>query len=139
MLDSTQVELKIGEVASLSGVSVKTVRYYEEIGLLSPVVERSQSGYRLFNSQVLKRLAFIKRSQSLGLRLEEIQDILKVYDQGLLPCPEVKQHLESKVADISQKIAALSTLQSELQEILAHWQEQKDQDTVISTVCPNIQ
>ena len=52
---------KIGSVAACSGLSVKTVRYYEEMGLLSPAVKRSPAGYRLFGETVFNRLAFIKR------------------------------------------------------------------------------
>ena len=68
--------LKIGEIATSSGLSVKTIRYYEEIGLLSPVVVRSEAGYRLFEPQTLQRLVFIKRSQSLVISLKEIQAFL---------------------------------------------------------------
>jgi DNA-binding transcriptional MerR regulator len=131
--------LKIGEVAETSGLPVKTIRYYEEIGLLTPTVERSESRYRLFHAQVLNRLAFIKRSQSLGLNLKEIQQILAVHDQGELPCGEVKQHLEAKVAEITQQIEALKTLKTELQGILSGWQEQPAADRIQQTICPNIQ
>lgn len=132
--------LKIGEVATGSGLSVKTIRYYEEIGLLTPTVERSlSSGYRLFTPQVLNRLAFIKRSQSLGLSLSEVQQILQVHDHGELPCGEVKQHLEAKVADINRQMEALETLKAELQGILSGWQEQPSGDRLAQTVCPNIQ
>lgn len=85
--------LKIGEVAAISSLPIKTIRYYEEIGLLIPAVRRSEANYRLFEPTVLGRLAFIKRSQSLGLSLREIQDILAVHDQGQLPCDDVKQNL----------------------------------------------
>lgn len=132
--------LKIGEVAAASGLSVKTIRYYEEIGLLTPTVERSQSsGYRLFTAQTLNRLAFIKRSQALGLSLGEVQQILQVHDHGELPCGEVKQHLEAKVAEINRQMEALETLRSELQGILSGWQEQPSSDRLAQTICPNIQ
>lgn len=131
--------LKIGEVAETSGLPVKTIRYYEEIGLLTPTVERSEARYRLFHTQVLNRLAFIKRSQSLGLNLKEIQQILAVHDHGELPCGEVKQHLEAKVAEITQQIEALNTLRTELQGILSAWQEQPPADRIQHTICPNIQ
>jgi MerR family transcriptional regulator, copper efflux regulator len=101
--------LKIGEVASQSKLPIKTVRYYEEIGLLAPTVERSPVGYRLFQESVLNRLAFIKRSQALGLSLTEVQQILQVHDQGQLPCGEMKHHLESKLEEINQQIEALKT------------------------------
>lgn len=131
--------LKIGEVASNSGLSVKTVRYYEEIGLLSPTVVRSHTGYRLFSSQALERLAFIKRAQALGLSLNEISEILQVHDQGQLPCGEVKHHLEEKVNAISQQIVALETLRSELQNLLSGWQEHPAVETPLEHICPNIQ
>jgi MerR family copper efflux transcriptional regulator len=131
--------LKIGEVASLSGLPVKTVRYYEEIGLLTPTVERSQSGYRLFNGQIINRLAFIKRAQSLGLSLGEIKDILNIHDQGQLPCGEVKHHLQDKVIAITQQIEALETLRSELQGLLSGWQESPPAHLISQTICPNIQ
>lgn len=132
-------KLKIGEVAQLSGLPVKTVRYYDEIGLLTPTVERSQSQYRLFHPEVLNRLAFIKRSQSLGLNLKEIQQILQVHDHGQLPCGEVKHHLEAKVSEINQQIEALMLLKTELQGILSGWQEQPPADRIQQTICPNIQ
>jgi MerR family transcriptional regulator, copper efflux regulator len=130
--------LKIGEVALKSGLSVKTIRYYDEIGLLFPTVERSESGYRLFKSQVLTRLAFIRRAQALGLHLNEVQQILKVHDQGELPCGEVRQHLEAKVAEVRQQIADLETLQMELEGILSGWQDQP-LGGLAQTICPNLQ
>lgn len=135
----TKSLLKIGEVATQSGLSVKTIRYYEEIGLLTTTVERSEAGYRLFDSQVLNRLAFIKRAQSLGLSLSEIQEILMVHDQGTLPCGEVKQRLEVKVEAIAQQIEALETLKTELQGILSGWEEQPPADRIAHTICPNLQ
>lgn len=131
--------LKIGEVAETSGLPVKTIRYYEEIGLLIPTVQRSEAQYRLFQAEVLNRLAFIKRAQALGLNLKEIQQILAVHDHGELPCGDIKQHLEAKVADISRQIDALTTLRAELQGILSGWQDQPPADRIQQTICPNIQ
>lgn len=84
--------------------------YYEALGLLSPVVVRSHSVYRLFEPEVLNRLDFIKRSQSLGLKLKEIQAILETYNRGQLPCGEVKQVLQDTMQAIAQQIAELETL-----------------------------
>jgi MerR family copper efflux transcriptional regulator len=131
--------LKIGEVASVSGLPIKTIRYYEDLGLLAPTVGRSDAHYRLFAPEVLNRLAFIKRSQALGLNLKEIRQILNVHDQGQLPCGEVKQHLEVKVTEISQQIEALKTLKAELQGILSGWQDQPPGDRIEQTICPNLQ
>lgn len=131
--------LKIGEVARLSGLSVKTIRYYEDIGLLAPTVERSRSGYRLFDVQVIKRLAFIKRAQSLGLSLEEIKPLLERHDQGKLPCPDLKQQLQTKILAIASQIEALRTRQTELQAIIELWQDLPSNEHLSQTICPNIQ
>jgi MerR family transcriptional regulator, copper efflux regulator len=138
-LEPQEKLLKIGEVASNSGLPVKTIRYYEEIGLLTPTVDRSKSGYRLFNLQVLNRLAFIKRAQSLGLSLNEIHQILIVHDAGQLPCGEVKQHLQAKVQSITEQIEALETLKFELQGILSGWEEHPNSHQIAQTICPNLQ
>jgi len=106
--------LQIGEVAALSELPIKTIRYYEEQGLLTPTVSRSKANYRLFEASVLQRLAFIKRSQSLGLSLREIQDILTVHDQGQLPCEDVKQNLQKKVQQVTEQIEALQLLRSQI-------------------------
>lgn len=131
--------LQIGEVAKRSGLSVKTIRYYEEIGLLKPTVERSESGYRLFHLQVLNRLAFIKRAQSLGLSLSEVVEILEIHDQGKLPCGQVKHQLEARLAAIAEQILALETLQAELEGVLSGWQDQPPADRIALTICPNLQ
>ena len=130
--------LKIGELAHLSGLSVKTIRYYEDIGLLAPTVERSSSGYRLFQSQVLNRLAFIKRAQSLGLSLQEIKPLLALHDRGELPCPEVKEQLQKKISAIASEMEALKTQQAELQSILKVWQEQPRSRQLNESICPNL-
>jgi DNA-binding transcriptional MerR regulator len=137
---TTQAEklLKIGEVASESGLPIKTIRYYDDIGLLAPIVERSDTGYRLFRVDVLDRLAFIKRAQALGLHLNEIQQILSVHDQGELPCGQVKQYLEQKVAEISRQIESLQVLRSQLQGILAGWHDPAELQES-HTICPNLQ
>lgn len=135
----TKSLLKIGEVATSSHLPIKTIRYYEEIGLLTPTVCRSEANYRLFEPTVLGRLAFIKRSQSLGLSLREIQDILAVHDQGQLPCDEVKQNLKKKVQQITEQIESLQLLRSELQGLLSGWQDQPPEDIAARTICPNLE
>ncbi len=141
MMDTIVLEkrLKIGEVAVRSGISVKTIRYYEDIGLLAPTVERSDTGYRLFQQQALKRLEFIKCAQSLGLRLQEIQALLAIHDQGDLPCPEVKQQLQAKSQTITTQIEALENLKAQLQRLLSTWEDQPPSDHLAQTICPNIQ
>jgi len=130
---------KIGQVAEQSGLPVKTIRYYEEIGLLAPNVERSESGYRLFDPNVLNRLAFIKRAQTLGLSLSEISDILLVHDDGQLPCGTVRSRLEAKLDDINHQIESLEMLRDELRGVLSAWQDKPAPDRIQKTICPNLQ
>jgi MerR family copper efflux transcriptional regulator len=133
-----QRRLKIGVVASISGLSVKTIRYYEDIGLLAPTVLRAESGYRLFDVSVLERLAFIKRAQSLGLSLTEVHEILQVHDQGQLPCGEVKHHLQEKMKQLNDTINALLHQRSQLEAILSGWNENPTPHKP-AIICPNLQ
>lgn len=131
--------LQIGEVAAISELPIKTIRYYEEQGLLTPTVSRSKANYRLFEASVLQRLAFIKRSQSLGLSLREIGDLLTVHDQGQLPCEDVKRNLHQKVRQITEQVEALQLLRSELQGLLSGWQDHPAAEVAARTICPNLQ
>ncbi|MCW5318571.1 MerR family DNA-binding protein [Nostoc sp. KVJ3] len=136
MLTHDKKLLLIGQVTALSGVPIRTIRYYESLGLLNSS-ERTEGGFRQFSLDVLTRLAFIKRAQNLGLSLEEIRDILNIYDEGKLPCGEVKQKLEDKVNEIECQIEELLTLRDELTGLLSGWDnftgKRKD------TICPIIQ
>jgi MerR family transcriptional regulator, copper efflux regulator len=130
---------QIGEVAKLSALSVKTIRYYTDIGLLEPHVERSPTRYRLYSSDVLNRLAFIRRSQGLGLSLTEIQEILEIHDHGALPCGQAKQYLESKLDKIEAQICHLKLLQTEIKGVLSGWQQPIPSEYKTETICPNLQ
>ena len=125
----------IGQVTSLSGIAIRTIRYYESLGLIKSL-GRTEGGFRQFSIDVLTRLAFIKRSQSLGLSLEEIGDILAVYDQGEPPCGEIQEKLVEKLCRIDSQIAQLLTLRG-LGDLLAGWHHKPDQQE--DKICPIIQ
>jgi MerR family copper efflux transcriptional regulator len=113
-----QEELKqIGAIAKESGIPIKTIRYYEELGLLESS-GRTEGGFRLFANNVINRLSFIKRSQSLGLSLSEIKEFLSIHDQGELPCVHVKVKLQDKIAEVDRQIQQLLTLRSDLEALL---------------------
>ena len=117
MLVQEQQKL-IGSVAKESGVPIKTIRYYEELGLLK-ASGRTEGKFRLFTSDVLTRLSFIKRAQSLGLTLSEIRELLTVHDRGDLPCEHIKVKLQDKLSDIDEQIQQLLILKLELQALLS--------------------
>lgn len=136
MLNEDKKLFLIGQVTDLSGIPIRTIRYYESLGLLKSL-GRTEGGFRQFSSEVLTRLSFIKRAQQLGLSLEEIREILQVYDQGQPPCGDIKEKLEEKLLEIDRQINQLLTLRSEIGELLLGWKNtgNKQEDTI----CPIIQ
>jgi len=128
--------LLIGQVTALSQVPIRTIRYYESLGLIE-ASDRTEGGFRQFDENILARLAFIKRSQSLGLSLQEIGELLQVYDRGELPCHDVQAKLENKIVDIDNQIEQLLTLRSELNGILSGWENFSSLQE--GTICPVIQ
>ena len=136
MLGNTSEALLIGKVQKLSGVPVRTIRYYESLGLIKSA-GRTEGGFRQFYEDILTRLSFIKRAQSLGLSLQEIGNILKVYDSGKAPCNEIQQKLEDKISEIEKQIEDLRKLQSNLMVVLSQWKSLSNKPK--DTICPNIQ
>jgi MerR family transcriptional regulator, copper efflux regulator len=127
---------QIGSIAKESGVPIKTIRYYEELGLLQ-ASGRTEGGFRLFNSDVFARLSFIKRSQSLGLSLSEIKEFLDVHDQGDLPCDRIKVKLNEKIDTINRQIQQLQVLKLELSGLLSGWETIPENPE--ETICPIIE
>lgn len=101
----------IGEVASAAGMSSKTLRFYEEQGLLPPA-RRSANGYRQYSGDTLARLDFIARGRAAGLSLSQIRNILAVSEPGDAPCAHVKDVLAGQLAELDLKIAELTTLRA---------------------------
>ena len=129
------VGMKIGVLASRSGLPVKTLRYYEDLGLL-PAIGRSEGGYRLFAEESLRRLEFIRRLKTLGLSLEEIQGCLSVHDAGELPCDDIQIQLGRQIERIDGQIKELRQLRQELQDLLAGWQSDPAKEGDV--ICPNL-
>ncbi|MCU0532375.1 MAG: MerR family DNA-binding protein [Hydrococcus sp. Prado102] len=108
----------IGQVAARSGIPIKTIRYYEELGLLR-LSGRTQGGFRQFSEEVFSRLRFIKQAQLLGLSLQEIGELLELYERGKPPRTEVKQKLKDAIAKIERQIEQLKKLQVDLKMLLS--------------------
>lgn len=97
--------MKIGELETRSGASRHTLRYYEQIGLISP--QRRTNNYRDYSAQTLQDLDFIQRAQSMGFSLGEIGEILNAQRNQLIDCADGAKLIERKMAEIKQKIANL--------------------------------
>lgn len=107
----------IGQTAERSGFSASTLRYYEGIGLVEPS-ERTASGYRLYDERGLARLAFIARAKQLGCSLDDIADLVGVWDGEL--CGPVQRRLHDlvteKLAEAQRQIEELTELQAQLHQ-----------------------
>ena len=106
---------RIGEVARLSGFPVKTIRYYEERGLLAPA-SRNEAGYRLYGDDELGHLGFVRRAKTLGLTLDEIRGLISIAADcsGDDFFPELEKTLDSRLRETRREISRLSALRDNL-------------------------
>ena len=109
--------MNIGDAAERSALSAKTLRYYDEVGLVVPA--RSASGYRDYSTADVHRLRFLQRARGLGFSLEECRLLLSLYDDTGRASEDVKSIVERKVAEIDTKIAELGSIRDAL-SALAH-------------------
>jgi DNA-binding transcriptional MerR regulator len=124
----------IGELARRAGVKAQTVRYYETLGLLSPV-QRSASGYRSYSAQALEELQFIRKAQSLGFSLNDVRQILDVARAGRAPCSRVLAIAEKHLVDLEERIAQLSELREDLTRAVNRWRDGRVPERCASTLC----
>lgn len=111
----------IGEAAERSGFSASALRYYESIGLVEPST-RTGSGYRLYDDDTLARLAFIARAKQLGCSLEEITDLVGIWDGERCGPVQRRFHdlVTTKLAETDRQIAELIALQHQLRLAAEH-------------------
>lgn len=108
-----QHTMKIGKIAKVTGLTVKSIRYYELLQLL-PKTPRTESGYRMYSEDAVERLRFIKKAKRLGLSLDEIRDILALHEHQQAPCVHVMALLDRKVADVDGIIEDLQSFRQDL-------------------------
>ncbi len=108
--------MQIGVLAKRAGLNPRTIRYYEQIGVLPPA-PRTQSGYRQYTDQDRERLAFIRNTQTLGVTLDEIREVLAFRDRGVSPCPYVLKLIDAKVEEIQDRIKGLQLLAGDLRRL----------------------
>jgi DNA-binding transcriptional MerR regulator len=114
MLETRSVPgVRIGKIAAEFGLNPKTIRYYEEIGLLPPA-QRTAAGYRLYTDRDRDRLRFIAKAKAVGLTLEEIREVLVLRGDGRQPCEHVLSLLDQKLATVDKQLRALLEFKQEL-------------------------
>jgi len=108
--------MNIGEAAESSGLPAKTIRYYEDIGLV--IADRRGNGYRDYAEEHVHMLRFIQRARSLGFTVDECRNLLSLYEDRNRASAEVKHLAEARLADIDLKIAELRGMQAALSELI---------------------
>lgn len=106
----------IGQAAKQTGLSAKMIRHYEEAGLLKKA-HRTDAGYRLYNSQQLQQLSFIKQARTLGFSIAQVRSLLDLWRNPQRSSKEVKQLAEQHLDEIKQKVAELQQMQKVLQQL----------------------
>lgn len=109
--------LRIGQLAAESGVPIKTIRYYEDLGLLHPL-RRTQGGFRLFSPSSITHLNLIKASQHLGLNLQEVKQLIQIYERKNCSCEADRLRLKAIIQAASDRVKQLESLKTELIMIL---------------------
>lgn len=114
--------LRIGEVARRTGLSVKTIRFYCDQGLLQPR-GRSEAGYRLFDQENLAELTIIRALRAMDVSIPELSRILEVRRSGVCNCSVLKEGIAAKMISIDQRISELGSMKEELARLLDSWQD----------------
>ena len=105
--------MRIGEVATNARVSVETLRYYERRGLL-PKPERSASGYRSYPADTVRRVHFVRHAQQLGFTLDEITDLLRMWEDSATSCEQVAGRAAATLTRIDAKMEQLARMRGAL-------------------------
>ena len=105
--------MRIGELANLAGVTPKTLRFYEDAGLLADPV-RTPAGYRDYPESAVGRVRFIKQAQSAGLTLAQVGQVLRIRDGGQPPCTHVAGLVETRLEEVTARLEELERIRAEL-------------------------
>lgn len=114
---TTEQRFNIGEASARSCVSAKMVRHYESLGLL-PSVERTEAGYRQYTSREVHTLRFIKRSRDLGFGMDEIAELLKLWQNRRRSSAEVRRIAAQRVAELEKRMEELDAMRRTLQHLI---------------------
>jgi MerR family transcriptional regulator, copper efflux regulator len=109
--------VNIGDAARLSGVSAKMVRHYESLGLL-PRVARTDGGYRQYSEPDVHTLRFIKRARDLGFSMEEIGELVGLWQNRRRASANVRRVAQKHAEDLAQRIAAMQEMQKTLRHLI---------------------
>jgi DNA-binding transcriptional MerR regulator len=110
--------ITIGQLASRTNTNVPTIRYYEEIGLL-PDARRAANGHRHYVDADVTRLGFIKRCRDFGFPIEQVREMVRLFDHGDSPCVEVRDLAQARLESVRSMIEQMRQLEGKLMAFVA--------------------
>lgn len=118
--------MNVGDAAERSGLPAKTIRYYEEIGLIRPA--RAANGYRDYSGEDVHRLAFLKRARNLGFSIDDCRQLMALYQDRSRASHDVRAIALSHVAAIEEKVRELQSMRATLSKLIhaCHGDERPD-------------
>ena len=129
--------MRIGELAAATGVSAKTLRFYETEGLVH-APDRTPGGYRDYPAEVADRVAFIRQAQAAGLTLRQIGEILAVRDGGQPPCRHVADLVDRRLDEVEQRMRELRATRAQLRRLKERLAVLDPADCPPSAICAAI-
>lgn len=119
--------MNIGEAAKASGVSAKMIRHYEGVGLFAQA-SRTESGYRQYTAKEVSTLRFIRQSRDLGFSIEQIRELLGLWQNRRRPSRQVKALAQAHIQELEQKLKELHAMKATLEHLVqcCHGDERPD-------------
>jgi len=130
MVNPDRKSYTVGQLAKTANVNIQTVRFYDRQGILKPA-SRTESGYRIYDKEGVKRLNFIIQAKELGFSLKEIKEFLALRVQSVQACDRVRKKTTEKLQGIQNKIAHLKKLEKTLKDLIGDCENR-----VITDQCP---
>jgi MerR family transcriptional regulator, copper efflux regulator len=117
--DLAMGNLTIGKIAQQTGVGVETIRFYERKGLIAQPLKPQDGGYRIYSSEIVQKVRFIRQAQELGFSLREIKELLALRADPGSDCADIRGHASEKLEEVEIKIAQLEKIGNALRTVIA--------------------
>ncbi len=115
--------MRIGILARESGLPVRTLRFYEAQGLIMPL-GRTAKGYRLYGPAALKEVAFLQGAKRLGLRLDQIRELLQIRSQGQCPCSRTRELMKARLEEVDAALREIRDLRDQMRQTVRAWESE---------------
>ncbi len=121
--------ITIGNAATLAGVGVETIRFYERKKLITQPQKPAHGGYRHYSNEIVHSVRFIRQAQELGFSLKEISELLSLRAEPDSDCSEVQKRANAKLAEVEGKISQLNKIASALKKVIGTCPSQGNLET----------